>query len=105
MGKRNITTKRKVVGLPAFAQDSLAQITMRVDGFSCPIGTYDLEKKLNLLVVLKVRHEIQQGVAEVTATKGKAIEESQVWQVVFNAGVRPRESPTAPKKVPAPLEI
>lgn len=78
LGERNITTKRKAVGLPAFAQDSLAQITMRVDGFSCPICTYDLEKKLNLLVVVKVRLEIQQGVAEVTAAKGKAIEENQV---------------------------
>ncbi len=75
-------------------------IPIRVTAFS-----YDLEKKLILFVgVVKVRLDSEQGVAEVTATKGKAIEESQVQQVVLSARFTPRESPTAPQKVPDPLE-
>ena len=78
--------------VPAFAQDSPDQITIRVDGLSCPFCAYGLEKKLKKLEgTEKVRIDIDRGVAEVTVAEGKAIEESQLRQAVLDAGFTPKE--------------
>ena len=78
--------------LPAYAQDSPSQITIRVDGLSCPFCAYGLEKKLNKLEgTEKVRIDIDQGVAEITVAEGKTIEESQLRQAVLDAGFTPKE--------------
>ena len=81
-----------VMVVPAHAQDSSTQISIRVDGLSCPFCAYGLEKKLNRLEgTEKVRLDIDRGVAEIMVAKGKTIEESELRQAVLDAGFTPRE--------------
>ena len=78
--------------VPAFAEDLPTQISIRVDGLSCPFCAYGLEKKLKKLEgTEKVRIDIDRGVVEVTVAEGKAIEESQLRQAVLDAGFTPKE--------------
>ena len=78
--------------VPAFAQDSSTQITIQVDGLTCPFCAYGLEKKLKKLEgAEKVRIDIDQGVAEVTVTEGKTIQEGDLKKAVLDAGFTPKE--------------
>ena len=77
--------------VPAFAQDSPDQITLRVDGLSCPFCAYGLEKKLKRLEgAEQVRIDIDRGVAEITVAEGKTIEEDQLRKAVLDAGFTPK---------------
>ena len=78
--------------VPALAQDSPTQITIRVDGLSCPFCAYGLEKKLKRLEGTEhVRIDIDSGVAEITVAEGKAIAEEDLNKAVVDAGFTPRE--------------
>ena len=79
------------IGVPVFSQDSSTQISIRVDGLSCPFCAYGLEKKLKRLDgTEKVRIDIDRGVAEITVAEGKTIEESLLRQAVLDAGFTPK---------------
>ena len=79
------------VAVPVPAQGLPIQISIRVDGLSCPFCAYGLEKKLNKLEgTEKVRIDIEHGVAEITVAEGKTIEESRLRQAVLDAGFTPR---------------
>ena len=81
-----------VLGIPAFAQDQVAQISIRVDGLSCPFCAYGLEKKLKRLEgAEKVWIDIENGVAEITVAEGKSILEENLKKAVLEAGFTPRE--------------
>ena len=85
--------------IPAFAQDSPAQITIRVDGLSCPFCAYGLEKKLKRLKgAASVRIDIEHGMAEVTVAEGKTIQESDLKKAVVDAGFTPRAITYRPEK-------
>lgn len=78
--------------VPALAQDSSTQITVRVDGLSCPFCAYGLEKKLKRLEgAEEVRINLDQGLVEIRVTKGKTIEESLLRQAVKDSGFTPRK--------------
>ena len=78
--------------IPAFAQDPSTQISIRVDGLSCPFCAYGLEKKLKRLEgTEKVRIDIDRGVAEITVAEGKTIQEDRLKKAVTDAGFTPRE--------------
>lgn len=78
--------------VPILAQGSPTQITIRVDGLSCPFCAYGLEKKLKRLEgAEQVRIDVDRGVAEITVAQGKTIEESRLKQAVLDAGFTPKE--------------
>ncbi|MFQ5779239.1 MAG: heavy-metal-associated domain-containing protein [Nitrospiria bacterium] len=80
------------LAIPAFPQDKHAQITIRVDGLTCPFCAYGLEKKLKRLEgVEKVRIDIDRGIAEVTVAEGKFIQEEELKKAVLNAGFTPKD--------------
>ena len=88
-----------VMVVPAFAQDSPAQIAIRVDGLSCPFCAYGLEKKLKRLDgAAQVRIDLERGVAEVTVAAGKSIQEGDIKKAVLDAGFTPREITYHPVK-------
>ena len=77
---------------PAMAQDSSTQITVRVDGLSCPFCAYGLEKKLTQLEgAASVRIDIEHGVAVITLVEGKTIEENRLRKAVEDSGFTPRK--------------
>ena len=81
-----------VMVVPAFSQDSSTQISIRVDGLSCPFCAYGLEKKLKKLEgTEQVRIDIEHGVAEVTVAEGKSIAEEDLNKAVLDAGFTPRD--------------
>jgi len=81
-----------VLSIPAFPQDKRVQITIRVDGLTCPFCAYGLEKKLKRLEgAEKVRIDIDQGLAEVTVAEGKTIQEKDLKNAVLKAGFTPRD--------------
>ncbi len=78
--------------VPTFAQDPPTQISIRVDGLSCPFCAYGLEKKLKKLEgTEKVRIDIEKGIAEITVAEGKTIAEEDLNKAVEDAGFSPRE--------------
>jgi len=80
------------LAIPTIAQDSPKQITIRVDGLSCPFCAYGLEKKLNRLEgAVSVRIDIERGRALITMDVGKTIQEGDLKKAVLDAGFTPRE--------------
>ena len=80
-----------MIVVPAFAQDSPRQISIRVDGLSCPFCAYGLEKKLKRMEgTEKVWIDIEHGVAEITVAEGKTIREVDLRKAVEDAGFTPR---------------
>jgi mercuric ion binding protein len=85
--------------VPIFAQDSPTQITIRVDGLSCPFCAYGLEKRLKRLDgAEKVQIDIDQGMAKITVSQGKTIDENQLKKAVLDAGFTPKEIHYSPLK-------
>lgn len=79
-----------VLAIPAFAQDLPTQITIRVDGLTCPFCAYGLEKKLKRLEGTEnVRIDIDRGIAEITVAEGQTIREETLKKAVLDAGFTP----------------
>jgi len=78
--------------MPVFSQDRPTQITIRVDGLTCPFCAYGLEKKLKRLEGAEsVRIDIERGIAVISVAKGKSILEENLRKAVQNAGFTPRK--------------
>lgn len=78
--------------IPAFAQNMSTQITIRVDGLSCPFCAYGLEKKLKRLEgTVKVQIDLDRGVAVITVAEGENIEENRLRKAVEDSGFTPRK--------------
>jgi len=71
---------------------SAQQITIRVDGASCPFCAFGLEKRLGQIEgVAHVRIEMKTGEAIVTLKPGATVSEQALRQAVEEAGFTPRE--------------
>ena len=68
-----------------FAQGK--QYEVKVDGLSCPICTYGLEKKLKTIDGIEnLKIELSTGTATFTVKEGKTVTEEQVKKKVKDAG-------------------
>lgn len=76
----------------ALAQGKAEEISIRVDGLSCPFCAYGLEKKLKRLEGAESIHiDIDLGIARIRLHEGKKIEEKDLKKAVEDAGFSARE--------------
>ncbi len=84
----------------AKAEDMSAEISIRVDGLTCPFCAYGLEKKLKRLDgAEKIHIDIEKGIAHIQLVEGKKMEEKDLKQAVEDAGFTAKEityGPTQP---------
>ncbi|VAX31272.1 hypothetical protein MNBD_NITROSPIRAE01-442 [hydrothermal vent metagenome] len=74
------------------AEDPGDEISIRVDGLSCPFCAYGLEKKLKRLENAgKIHIDIEKGIAHIQVAEGKKISEKSLKQAVEDAGFSARE--------------
>jgi len=75
-----------------FAQETTKDISIRVDGLTCPFCAYGLEKKLKRLAGAKKIHiDIDLGIAHIQVAEGKEIDEKDLKKAVEDAGFTARE--------------
>ncbi len=85
--------------ISVIAQDKRYEV--KVDGLSCPICTYGLEKKLKSIDgIINLKIELSTGVATFAVKDGKIVSEDQVRKNVKDAGYTFKEMKliTSPKK-------
>ncbi|MBL1215181.1 MAG: heavy-metal-associated domain-containing protein [Ignavibacteriae bacterium] len=73
-----------------FAQSN--EVTVRVDGLSCPFCAYGLEKKLNdIKGVENINIDIEEGLIILKIVEGKIISEEELREKIRDAGFTPKE--------------
>lgn len=74
------------------AKEDVSEISIRVDGLSCPFCAYGLEKKLKRLEGAdKIHIDIDLGIAHIQVREGATIDEKDLKQAVEDAGFTSRE--------------
>lgn len=74
------------------AKEQINEISIRVDGLTCPFCAYGLEKKLKRLEGAKKIHiDIDLGIAHIQVREGATIDEKDLKQAVEDAGFTSRE--------------
>ena len=68
------------------------QVSVRVDGLSCPFCAYGLEKKIkNIDGAKDVRIDVEKGLLSFSIQKGKTVTKDEIRKKVKQAGFTPRE--------------
>lgn len=74
------------------AQGNVREISIRVDGLTCPFCAYGLEKKLKRLEgAEKIHIDIEKGIALIQVREGSDIDEKNLKKAVEDAGFTARE--------------
>ncbi len=70
----------------------MLEVTVQVDGLSCPFCAYGLEKKLRKVEnVARIEIRVNEGRAVVTPESGTSLELDELEQAVRDGGFTPRE--------------
>lgn len=73
-----------------FAQSH--EVTIRVDGLSCPFCAYGLEKKLNdIKGVENININFEEGLVVLQVAEGETISEEELREKIQDAGFTPKE--------------
>lgn len=92
MGRMLIALTAVSAFLPGLALAQITEVTVRVDGLSCPFCAYSLEKKLKAVEgVAKLTIHVADGVATLTPSDGVRIDFAGLPRAVTDAGFTPRE--------------
>jgi len=76
----------------ASGTENLGDISIRVDGLTCPFCAYGLEKKLKRLEgAEKIHIDIEKGIAYIQVREGKDIKEKNLKKAVEDAGFTAKE--------------
>jgi len=71
----------------ARGMENPGDISIRVDGLTCPFCAYGLEKKLKRLEgAEKIHIDIEKGIAYIQVREGKSIDEKNLKKAVADAG-------------------
>ncbi|VAX33656.1 hypothetical protein MNBD_NITROSPIRAE01-2198 [hydrothermal vent metagenome] len=71
----------------AKAEEMSAEISIRVDGLTCPFCAYGLEKKLKRLDgAEKIHIDIEKGIVLIQVVEGEKVKEKDLKQAVEDAG-------------------
>lgn len=85
-----VTTLLLVLALPAQAQ--IEQITVKVDGLSCALCVYGLDKALKKIDGIgEVKIFLDAGRAELTPRPGKSVDLAAIEPAIRQSGYTPRE--------------
>ena len=81
-----------LVFLPGLAPAQITEISVRVDGLSCPFCAYSLEKELKAVAgVAKLTIDVAEGVARITPQDKTRVDFAALPAAVEKAGFTPRE--------------
>jgi mercuric ion binding protein len=79
-----------ILGVVPLAHARVSQVSVAVDGMSCPFCAFGVEKKLKKVDgVDSVAVDLKSGKATLTATEGRTIQVNQVHRAVKSSGFTP----------------
>lgn len=87
-----LTAAALISGVPLSAPAQVETAAVKLDGLSCAFCAYGLEKRLKKVEgVEKLEIQVDQGTANLTVKKGKALSIEAVEKAVKDGGFTPRE--------------
>lgn len=87
-----LTAAALISGVPLSASAQVETAAVKLDGLSCAFCAYGLEKRLKKVEgVEKLEIRVDQGTANLTVKKGKALSIEAVEKAVKDGGFTPRE--------------